>query len=277
MTSEITYAEVSFKKESKPSDTKSKPPAAPKENTNLHKSYPSFLTLLLASVLILQLLLAISFFIAFIIFFQKYSALLKEKKTLKELTHTAMECVQENLTIEEKDWSCCPKNWKPFGSNCYFISTVVKNWTESEKNCLGMKAHLLVINSKDEQDFITKNLYTQHAYFIGLSDPEGKHQWQWVDQTQYSQSVTFWHSGEPSNPEEGCVLLNFRSYSRSWGWNDIPCHEQQMSLCKMRKIYLWIKHSAWACGCIGIHHYNSWYAFSIHVKSCVKDLHRIFQ
>lgn len=188
-----------------------------------------------------------------------------------------MECVQENLTIEEKDWSCCPKNWKPFGSNCYFISTVVKNWTESEKNCLGMKAHLLVINSKDEQDFITKNLYTQHAYFIGLSDPEGKHQWQWVDQTQYSQSVTFWHSGEPSNPEEGCVLLNFRSYSRSWGWNDIPCHEQQMSLCKMRKIYLWIKHSAWACGCIGIHHYNSWYAFSIHVKSCVKDLHRIFQ
>lgn len=46
--------------------------------------------------------------LSFSVFFQKYSALLKEKKTLKELTHTAMECVQENLTIEGK--KCCNSN-----------------------------------------------------------------------------------------------------------------------------------------------------------------------
>ncbi|GAB5573503.1 C-type lectin domain family 4 member A [Prionailurus iriomotensis] len=207
------------------------PPAAPKEKTSLNKSNPSFPKLLFASLLVLLLLLAISFFIAFIIFFQKYSQLLKEKKTAKELPHTELECLKENVTMEGKDWSCCPKDWKPFSSNCYFISNTTRNWTESEKNCSAMKAHLLVVNTKDEQkklsmdeeeglyltllvpssavsnlqncekeisDFIIRNVDTSPAYYIGLSDPKGKRDWQWVDQTPYNESVT--NFGTQVNP-----------------------------------------------------------------------------
>ncbi|XP_019481694.1 PREDICTED: C-type lectin domain family 4 member A isoform X2 [Hipposideros armiger] len=200
MTSEITYAEVWFENDSKSSGAKSEPPA---------------------------------------VFFQKYSQLLKEKKIVKEFTHTALECMKENLTMEEKDWSCCPKNWKPFSLNCYFISKEDNNWTESEKNCSGMKAHLLVINTKNEMEFITENLETGHAYYVGLSDPEGKGRWQWVDQTPYNQSATFWHQGEPSDLEDRCAMLNVRPpRSHSWGLNDIPCHESHKSICKMMKIYL---------------------------------------
>ncbi|XP_045637079.1 C-type lectin domain family 4 member A-like [Ursus americanus] len=238
MTSETTYAELSFKDESKSSGTKSWPPAAPKKKTNPHKSNPSFPKLLLSLFLVLLLLLTISFFTAFMIFFQKYSQLLKEKKTIKELTHTELECMKENLTMEEEDWSCCPKAWKSFSSNCYFISTTRRNWTESERNCLEMKAHLLVIHTKDEQDFIFQNLDINSAYYIGLSDPKGTRDWQWVDQTPYSESVTFWHSGEPNNPDEGCVMLNFRYISRKWGWNDVACNGRHKSLCKMMKIHL---------------------------------------
>ncbi|XP_058599778.1 C-type lectin domain family 4 member A [Neofelis nebulosa] len=238
MTSETTYAELSFKNESKSSGTKERPPAAPKEKTSLNKSNPNFPKLLFASLLVLLLLLAISFFIAFIIFFQKYSQLLKEKKTAKELPHTELECLKENVTMEGKDWSCCPKDWKPFSSNCYFISNTVRNWTESEKNCSAMKAHLLVIKTKDEQDFIIQNVDTSPAYYIGLSDPKGKRDWQWVDQTPYNESVTFWHSSEPSNLNERCVILHFRHQLREWGWNDVLCNEDHKSLCKMTKIYL---------------------------------------
>ncbi|KAM5254739.1 C-type lectin domain family 4 member A-like isoform 1-T1 [Hipposideros larvatus] len=237
MTSEITYAEVWFENDSKSSGAKSEPPAAPKEKTSLYKSNPGFSKVLFASLLMLLLLLTISFFIAFIIFFQKYSQLLKEKKIVKEFTHTALECMKENLTMEEKDWSCCPKNWKPFSLNCYFISTEGKNWTESEKNCSGMKAHLLVINTKNEMEFITENLETGHAYYVGLSDPEGKGRWQWVDQTPYNQSATFWHQGEPNDLEERCAILNVRP-PHLWGLNDIRCHEPHRSICKMMKIYL---------------------------------------
>ncbi|XP_011364087.1 C-type lectin domain family 4 member A-like [Pteropus vampyrus] len=198
MTSEITYAEVSFKNESKSSGTKSEPP---EEKTSPQRSNFSF-SKVLFPLLTLLLLLAISFFIAFI----------------------------------KKDWSCCPNNWKSFSLNCYFISTESKNWTESEKNCSGMKAHLLVINSKDEQDFISKELDKKAAYYMGLSDPEGTRDWQWVDQTPYNKSATFWHQGEPSSPDERCVILNARS--TKWGWNDVPCEPVQRSICKMMKIFI---------------------------------------
>uniref|UniRef100_A0A8C8Z105 C-type lectin domain family 4 member A n=1 Tax=Prolemur simus TaxID=1328070 RepID=A0A8C8Z105_PROSS len=236
MALEITYAEVRFKNGSNSSGTNSESPAAPKERTTPHKSNPAFPKLFWASLLILFLLLAISFFIAFIIFFQKSSQLPEEKNTTKQPIHTTLECVKKNVTMAEKVWSCCPKNWKSFSSKCYFIATDSKSWNESEKNCSRMEAHLLVINTKDEQDFINRNLDKQSAYFVGLSDPEGQGRWQWVDQTPYNKSTTFWLPGEPSNPNERCVVLQTRS--SSWGWNDVPCVESQRSVCEMMNIYL---------------------------------------
>ncbi|ELK34788.1 C-type lectin domain family 4 member A [Myotis davidii] len=53
-----------------------------------------------------------------------------------------------------------------------------------------MKAHLLVINSKEEQDFIIQNLNKSKEYYVGLSDPEGNRDWQWVDQTPYNANAT---------------------------------------------------------------------------------------
>ncbi|XP_028616949.1 C-type lectin domain family 4 member A-like isoform X3 [Grammomys surdaster] len=140
----------------------------------------------------------------------------------------------------EKVWSCCPEDWKPFGSHCYLISTVTSNnsssyWMESEENCSRMGAHLVVIHSQEEEDFITGILNTRLAYFIGLWDTGGR-QWRWVDQTPYNESATFWHRGEPNNDNEQCVILNHRWHE--WGWNDIPCSHKQESVCQMKKIYL---------------------------------------
>ncbi|XP_012332181.1 C-type lectin domain family 4 member A isoform X12 [Aotus nancymaae] len=138
----------------------------------------------------------------------------------------------------ETAWNCCPKNWKSFSSNCYFISTESASWQESEKNCARMEAHLLVINTQEEQKFIFQNLEKKYAYFVGLSDPEGQRRWQWVDQTPYNESSTFWHQDEPSDMNERCVMLNFRYYHGSWGWNDVSCDDLQRSVCEMMKIHL---------------------------------------
>ncbi|PNI21001.1 CLEC4A isoform 3 [Pan troglodytes] len=204
MTSEITYAEVRFKNEFKSSGINTASSAASKERTAPHKSNAGFPKLPCASLLIFFLLLAISFFIAFV-------------KTA---------------------WSCCPKNWKSFSSNCYFISTESASWQDSEKDCARMEAHLLVINTQEEQDFIFQNLQEESAYFVGLSDPEGQRHWQWVDQTPYNESSTFWHPREPSDPNERCVVLNFRKSPKRWGWNDVNCLGPQRSVCEMMKIHL---------------------------------------
>ncbi|XP_004387332.1 C-type lectin domain family 4 member A-like isoform X2 [Trichechus manatus latirostris] len=202
MSSEITYAEVRFKNEFNASGAVSKPPAAPKEKTSPYQRNPGFPKQLLASLLILLLLLAISFFIAFM----------------------------------RKGWGCCPENWIVSNTSCYFISFKFSNWTNSEKNCIGMGAHLLVINTKEEQLLIIQKLNRHSAYYVGLSDPEGMRQWQWVDQSPYNESVVFWHSGEPSNHNERCVIINL--VNGNWGWNDIPCAGRQNWICEMMKIFL---------------------------------------
>ncbi|XP_028718466.1 C-type lectin domain family 4 member A-like, partial [Peromyscus leucopus] len=136
---------------------------------------------------------------------------------------------------KDKVWSCCPKDWKPFSSHCYFTSNDSASWRESEEKCSSMGAHLMVIHSQEEQDFITKILDSQAAYYIGLSDP-GHRQWRWIDQTPYNESAMFWHPGEPNCGDEQCVTINYRS--RGWGWNDVPCSGQQKSVCQMKKIWL---------------------------------------
>ncbi|KAI1242134.1 C-type lectin domain family 4 member D, partial [Lamprotornis superbus] len=100
-------------------------------------------------------------------------------------------------------WTCCPESWRRFQRSCYFLSLDTMNWAESEQNCTGMGSHLVVINSKAEQEFLfnlTKekvtNMY-ETKYYIGLAAYKSG-QWQWVDQTPYGNTPTFWKPGEPN-------------------------------------------------------------------------------
>ncbi|CAO2606519.1 C-type lectin domain family 4 member E [Lemmus lemmus] len=42
-------------------------------------------------------------------------------------------------------------NWRRFQSSCYFFSTTTLTWRSSLKNCSEMGAHLVVINTPEEQ------------------------------------------------------------------------------------------------------------------------------
>ncbi|XP_034349170.1 C-type lectin domain family 4 member A-like [Arvicanthis niloticus] len=237
MASEITYAEVRITNESNASGTHSRCPAAPREKRIHHLSKPGSPSLPFTSLLVLFLLLAITFLVAFIIYFQKYFQLLEVKKGIKDITHKELNCIKNVSLMEDKVWSCCPKDWKPFGSHCYFTSTdLMASWNESKESCSHMGAHLVVIHSQEEQDFITGILNADVGYFIGLLDA-GDRQWQWIDQTPYSESAVFWHQGEPNNVYEKCVIINHRKNTK-WGWNDIPCSDKHKSVCQMKKMYL---------------------------------------
>uniref|UniRef100_A0A8C6MWT4 C-type lectin domain family 4, member b2 n=1 Tax=Mus spicilegus TaxID=10103 RepID=A0A8C6MWT4_MUSSI len=161
----------------------------------------------------------------------------KPNRRLSELHtyHSNLICFSEGTMVSEKVWSCCPKDWKPFGSYCYFTSTDSRASRNKSEKCSLRGAHLVVIHSQEEQDFITRMLDTAAGYFIGLSDV-GNSQWRWIDQTPYNDSATFWHKGEPNNDYEKCVILNYRK--TMWGWNDIDCSDEENSVCQMKKIYL---------------------------------------
>ncbi|XP_036156994.1 C-type lectin domain family 6 member A-like isoform X3 [Myotis myotis] len=141
------------------------------------------------------------------------------------------------VSCVEKVWGCCPSTWKSFGSSCYFISKEGNFWSKSEQNCVRMGAHLVVLNTKAEQNFIVQQLNESLSYFLGLSDLQGNGNWQWIDQTPYTENVRSWHEGEPSFSAEECASVVFWN-PRGWGWNDVFCDSKRNSICEMNKLYL---------------------------------------
>uniref|UniRef100_A0A8C6WDC5 Uncharacterized protein n=1 Tax=Nannospalax galili TaxID=1026970 RepID=A0A8C6WDC5_NANGA len=107
MVSENIYANTNFKNESDFSDTNSTSPPCPHKKP-AHESCHSFSKFLLATFTICFLLLTILLSVVFI----------------------------------NQIWSCCPESWKPFSSECYFISSDSGSWNESKENCSSMGAHL---------------------------------------------------------------------------------------------------------------------------------------
>ncbi|KAF5891835.1 CD209 antigen-like protein C, partial [Clarias magur] len=71
--------------------------------------------------------------------------------------------------------------WTRFGSSSYYIPSR-KTWTDSRQDCIEKSADLVIINSKEEQDFINKNLGSTPAW-IGLTDVKTEGRWEWVDGT----------------------------------------------------------------------------------------------
>ncbi|CAI5686311.1 unnamed protein product [Oreochromis niloticus] len=96
---------------------------------------------------------------------KNHSQLQEEVKKLKE-------------KIEEK----CPDQWRRFGSSCYFKSTERKTWSDSRRDCQDKGADLVMINSKEEQEFINE-LNMRGESWIGLraKNTSSGSKWEWVD------------------------------------------------------------------------------------------------
>ncbi|KAG7313948.1 hypothetical protein KOW79_022444 [Hemibagrus wyckioides] len=113
-----------------------------------------------------------------------------------------------------------------FNSSFYVMSNESKSWEESRKDCMDKGADLLIINSKEEQEFIGKQL-VNHETWIGLSDREKEGDWKWVDGTPLT--TKFWNQWEPNNAgDEDCVTVHASSST----WNDSQCSKKFPWICE---------------------------------------------
>ncbi|XP_073932244.1 C-type lectin domain family 4 member E isoform X3 [Castor canadensis] len=133
--------------------------------------------------------------------------------------------------------NCCPLNWEPFQSSCYFFSMNTMTWTLSLNNCSGMGAHLVVINTQEEQEFLFHTKPRKREFYIGLTDRVTEGQWQWVDGTPFTESLSFWDVGEPNNRAllEDCATIRDSSNPKK-NWNDISCFFNMFWICEMPAI-----------------------------------------
>ncbi|KAL7841337.1 hypothetical protein SRHO_G00250280 [Serrasalmus rhombeus] len=117
--------------------------------------------------------------------------------------------------------------WIYFSSSIYHISTNKKSWDESRKFCRERGADLLIINNREEQDFI-EMLRGGQTVWIGLIYKDREEVWRWVDGSALTTS--FWGRGEPSGKVR-CVLKGYGS-DPVWNWANYDCSHQHVWICE---------------------------------------------
>ncbi|XP_046698541.1 C-type lectin domain family 4 member E-like [Silurus meridionalis] len=124
--------------------------------------------------------------------------------------------------------------WTHFSTSIYYTSTGAKSWTESRQDCRERGADLVVINSKEEQEFISKLRKNRRAW-IGLNDRDREGEWKWVDDTQLT--IEYWLKGEPNSNggEEDCAVTGEGS-DPVRNWADYPCNTEFIWICEKRNL-----------------------------------------
>nr|BAU69635.1 CLP11 [Sphyrna zygaena] len=122
----------------------------------------------------------------------------------------------------------CPDDWTFFNGSCYIFSAMKASWSDSQKYCSIQQAHLLVINTIEEQYFIAMKGKAKEFWF-GLHDRDTENKWEWVDGTDYEATTKFWAPGEPNNANSGedCAHTN-----GSGRWNDNNCSKDLFFICE---------------------------------------------
>ncbi|MCJ8749252.1 hypothetical protein PDJAM_G00174170 [Pangasius djambal] len=127
--------------------------------------------------------------------------------------------------------------WISFGSRLYYMSTEGKTWSQSRQSCKDRGADLVIVNSREEQDFI-EMLRRGKSAWIGLSDQDTEGVWKWVDGTQLT--IAYWWTWEPNNytGNEHCVETGYKpEEERSVTdilntWNDNDCSVSLFWICE---------------------------------------------
>ncbi|CAB1423631.1 unnamed protein product [Pleuronectes platessa] len=127
------------------------------------------------------------------------------------------------------------EGWVYFRSSFYFISSDKKSWGDSRDDCLQKGADLVIINSKEENEFTRQ--FTR-SFWIGLTDNETEGTWKWVDGTLLNATTSYWHPGEPNSYEnnigvvanEDCGETMFNDFKDNW--NDEQCSELNIWICE---------------------------------------------
>ncbi|XP_035304627.1 C-type lectin domain family 2 member H-like isoform X2 [Cricetulus griseus] len=94
-------------------------------------------------------------------------------------------------------YNTCPKDWIGFGSQCFYFSEDMRNWTFSQTSCMELEAHLAVFESIEELNFL-KRYKGPSDHWIGLHRKSAEQDWMWPDNTQYNNMVPTRGDGECS-------------------------------------------------------------------------------
>jgi hypothetical protein len=114
----------------------------------------------------------------------------------------------------------CEAGWKTYEGKCYKFGSERITWHSANWQCTKQGAHLAIINSKAENDWVTSHSNFHHIW-IGSTDKANEGNF--VDHNGEPLTYTNFSPGEPNNffNNEDCIHI----YAHDGKWNDMGCEE----------------------------------------------------
>ncbi|XP_052422896.1 asialoglycoprotein receptor 2-like, partial [Carassius gibelio] len=136
----------------------------------------------------------------------KYEQILTHNKNLRTKIMTEerdkiIKASELQQVLLEQDQQNDPFKWIYYNFSFYYISSELKSWSDSRRDCQQRGADLVIINSPKEQDFVQTIAVSDH-FWIGLGKVEGK--WKWISGTIMTNG--YWSSHHQSSQGSYCAL-----------------------------------------------------------------------
>ncbi|XP_034546133.1 C-type lectin domain family 4 member G-like [Notolabrus celidotus] len=159
---------------------------------------------------------------------RNYSSMMSEKDQL-QTSKEALQREKEQLVkkINTLNARPCETGWKKFRDRCYYASTRRTTWSLSRDYCITKGADLVIINSSEKRDFVSRLVTAGVNTWIGLTDRVGEGTWMWVDGTPVN--TTYWEAGQPNSHggDQDCGEM-----VQKGEWNDEGCSNENKWICE---------------------------------------------
>ncbi|XP_045194632.2 perlucin-like [Mercenaria mercenaria] len=155
-------------------------------------------------------------------------------------------CQLLGVTLLSTVVSACQSGWNGYRDSCYQFNVVNKqSWSDAKNECHKVNAHLVVIETQEENDFLAAHLNglisstdihhdSASSVWIGGSDDDTEGFWEWSDINKLILEYTNWAPGEPDtgggDHDEDCISMVGR---RHFQWQDRRCSESHSYVCEI--------------------------------------------
>ncbi|XP_041807283.1 C-type lectin domain family 4 member E-like [Chelmon rostratus] len=154
----------------------------------------------------------------------------------RDLLNASLTEVTKRLICCQK--KACPAGWRRFMCSCYLLSSESGSWTRGGQDCTNRGAHLVIIDSTEEQMFLSNFTEAETWSWIGLIDKDTEGTWMWVDGSPLT--LRYWEAEQPDNGgghakwgEEDCAHIRTGKKTAE-NWNDRSCDASLRWICEKK-------------------------------------------
>ncbi|KAM6038314.1 hepatic lectin-like [Chlamydotis macqueenii] len=161
---------------------------------------------------------------------QELSETRREQLRMRSWTHKYYEELQDIAVLicrSVVDNKKCSAGWKTFERSCYSFSTERMSWWDAKEVCANQGAHLVIVNSEQEQKFLKDNINGSSTYWLGVTDQLEEGSWVWTNGEKTS--ISFWNTWKENREKE---QKDCGSIGPDGVWSDAVCSRPKRWICE---------------------------------------------